>query len=246
MVRPSTGFGRPDDDAALARDVAGTTAASTGRMHAYLIARTAFFDSVVLAALERGIAQVVLLGAGYDGRALRFANGTTRWFEVDHPATQQDKLARLGRLGIASPATFVPADFRTDDAAGLLRDRGFEAGRPALFVLEGVASYLESDVLASLLGSMGRLAAPGSQLAVSVGIDRSQLRIRSRLRARRFRRAVASLGEPIRNTLGPRDVDALLEGAGWRRCSLARPAEAPDGGGMTRRLGLVLAEPVPA
>jgi methyltransferase (TIGR00027 family) len=61
--------------------------------------RTAFFDRASLAALERGVRQVVVLGAGYDGRALRFATPGVTWFEVDHPATQSDKRARLAALG---------------------------------------------------------------------------------------------------------------------------------------------------
>ena len=45
--------------------------------------------------------KVIIVGAGYDGRAIRYARPGVRWFEVDHPATQRDKLERLERLGIA-------------------------------------------------------------------------------------------------------------------------------------------------
>ena len=51
----------------------------------------------VARALGRGIEQIVLLGAGYDGRALRFGGGAVRWFEVDLPAPQADKRRRLRR-----------------------------------------------------------------------------------------------------------------------------------------------------
>jgi len=63
-------------------------------MHEYIRARTAFFDRVVVSAIDRGVAQVVIGGAGYDGRAFRYAKPGVRWFEVDHPATQADKRAR--------------------------------------------------------------------------------------------------------------------------------------------------------
>ena len=53
-------------------------------------------------ALGRGVEQVVLVGAGYDGRALRFGGGTTRWFEVDRPSVLADKDARLRTLGTAA------------------------------------------------------------------------------------------------------------------------------------------------
>ncbi|HZU79342.1 MAG TPA: class I SAM-dependent methyltransferase, partial [Acidimicrobiales bacterium] len=73
--------------------------------------RTAFFDRATLSALERGVRQVVIVGAGYDGRALRFATPGVRWFEVDHPATQPDKRARLATVGASTDhITFVSVD----------------------------------------------------------------------------------------------------------------------------------------
>src|SRR4051812_24564990 len=38
----------------------------------FITARTEFFDDAVLRAVGGGITQIVILGAGYDGRALRF------------------------------------------------------------------------------------------------------------------------------------------------------------------------------
>jgi hypothetical protein len=62
----------------------------------------------VVAAIDRGVRQVVVGAAGYDGRAFRYAKPGARWFEVDHPATQRDKLARLGLD--ASHVRFIEAD----------------------------------------------------------------------------------------------------------------------------------------
>src|SRR5947208_16440730 len=76
-------YGDPAADERLARDVAsGVTGTSTSGMVGYLKARTAFFDRVVVGALERGMMQVVIAGAGYDGRALRYAKSGVRWFEI--------------------------------------------------------------------------------------------------------------------------------------------------------------------
>src|SRR5579864_4586739 len=113
--RVAAGYGDPAADEALSRDVAdGLTPART-RIGEYLRARTAFFDRVVVDAVDRGITQVVTGGAGYDGRAFRYARPGIRWFEVDHPATQADKRARLARLGLdASHIAFIPADFTAD------------------------------------------------------------------------------------------------------------------------------------
>src|SRR5262249_27672612 len=100
FTRVPADYGDPAADQALAADVADGRQAPAGRMHAYLAARTFFFDRTVTGTLGRGVRQVVAGGAGYDGRALRYAKPGVRWFEVDHPATQRDKLQRLARLGI--------------------------------------------------------------------------------------------------------------------------------------------------
>lgn len=62
-------------------------------MSEYLIARTAYFDRLIVDALNSKIPQIVLLGAGYDSRAYRFAtlNHGTRIFESDTVPTQNRK-----------------------------------------------------------------------------------------------------------------------------------------------------------
>lgn len=109
--RMAAPYGDPAADERLSRDVAGgSTTGSAQRMAAYLAARTTFFDRAVVTALDRGVTQVVVAAAGYDGRAWRYAKPGVRWFEVDHPDTQRDKQARLHRLGIDSDqVTFVSA-----------------------------------------------------------------------------------------------------------------------------------------
>ena len=67
-----------------------------------LALRTQVIDAEVARALGRGTAQIVLLGAGYDGRSLRFGGGAVRWFEVDRPAVLADKRRRLDALGLAA------------------------------------------------------------------------------------------------------------------------------------------------
>ena len=57
--------------------------------------RTRFFDRLTIGRLEAGLTQVVIVGAGYDGRPIRFASPGVTWYEVDHPSTQSDKRARL-------------------------------------------------------------------------------------------------------------------------------------------------------
>ena len=211
FTRVPADYGDPAADQALAVDVAAGRQAPASRMHDYLAARTAFFDRTVTGALGRGVAQVVVGAAGYDGRAFRYAKPGVRWFEVDHPATQRDKLERLERLGLdASHVRFVEADF-TRDPVARLRAAGLDPDAPSLFLLEGVAVYLEPAVLEDVLGQFRQVAAPGSSLAISVSLSRP----RGDSARARFQATVAALGEPARSTFEAAEAEALLARTGW-------------------------------
>src|SRR6478752_2372491 len=227
FTRIPADYGDPAADHALAVDVAAGRQAPAGRMHDYLAARTAFFDRTVTGALGRGVTQVVVGAAGYDGRAFRYAKPGVRWFEVDHPATQRDKLERLERLGIdASHVRFVEADFARDPVASRLRAAGLDPDAPSLFLLEGVAVYLEPAVLEDVLRQFRQVAAPGSSLAISVSLSRP----RGDAARARFQATVAALGEPARSTFKAAEAEALLARTGWpqpRRTRLRRTRAAP-------------------
>ena len=82
----------------------------------YIFARTVHYDNLFRQALDENIPQIVLMGAGYDTRAVRFEDSIqqTRIFELDAPHTQQQKQAALQKAGITiSPqVTYVPVNFR--------------------------------------------------------------------------------------------------------------------------------------
>jgi methyltransferase (TIGR00027 family) len=188
-------------------------------MQDYLRSRTAFFDRTVVAALDRGVRQVVIGAAGYDGRPFRYARDGVRWFEVDHPATQADKRARLDRLGIsARHVTFVAADFTADSVAKLLLAGGLDPAAPALFCFEGIAAYLDDEVTERVLAQFRQVTPVGSVLAISVSAS-SDREARDRLRQR-----VAALGEPFRSSLTAGTARDLLSRAGWHMLA----PETPD------------------
>jgi methyltransferase (TIGR00027 family) len=210
FARIEAAYGDPAADVALTSDVADGLRPEHNRMHEYLRARTAFFDRVVVTALGNGVSQVVIGGAGYDGRAFRYAKPGVRWFEVDHPATQADKRERIARLGLdAAHIAFITADFTADPVAARLRETGLDQARPALFLFEGVAVYLERPVIERVLAEFRAVTAPGATLAISVSTGAA-----SSTRAA-FERAVASVGEPARSRLNPADTTALLSAVGW-------------------------------
>ena len=234
-------YGDPAADDELARDVAAGVAVEPGPMRDYLRARTRFFDQVVTGALSRGCVQAVIGAAGYDGRALRYAKPGVRWFEADHPATQQDKRSRLRRLGIdTGHVQFVAADFAVDPLADLLAAAGLAPGEPALFLLEGVAVYLDLPVLRTLLRQLRHVAADGSELAISLSVSTASGERAARRAA--FQAAVAAVGEPARSTLEADGARDLFAESGWR--IPATPGQAqPDPAERRQRAGFILATP---
>ncbi|HEX4658300.1 MAG TPA: class I SAM-dependent methyltransferase [Streptosporangiaceae bacterium] len=227
-------YGDPAAEDALALDVASDAPAQPSElMSRYLRARTSFFDRTVVNALDRGVTQIVLIGAGYDGRALRYAKPSVSWWEVDHPDTQADKRARLERLGIAcGHVAFVPHDLEAGGLADSLAGSGFEADTPSFFYCEGVAVYLSRPALATLLAALRSLATPETRLAISLSLRPSSADAQDR--RERLSAALAALGEPISAPLSGPDLADLFTRSRWR------PVEFSE---RSQRAGLVLAAP---
>lgn len=129
------------------------------------VARTRLLDDAVCAAFDEGVEQLVILGAGFDSRALRLpALRSAPVFEVDHPATQAHKREALAQLG-ALPAGvhFVATDFDERDLERAMAEAGFQRSRRTLFLWEGVTNYLRADAVDATLRWCARAAA-GSQV----------------------------------------------------------------------------------
>lgn len=161
-------------------------------------ARMSFFDSVVDRYLPN-ITQFVILGAGFDTRAFRLPeNSGVRSFEVDAPKTQAIKREALHKAGIdpkGSRVTFVSADFEKDDWLAKLVNAGFDRGKPALFVWEGVTMYLDRPAAEATLHKIAGTA-KGSIVAFDYYTDEALL---SQAFFWRFARAsTKAAGEPLK------------------------------------------------
>jgi methyltransferase (TIGR00027 family) len=189
--------------------------------------RTRFFDRETLAAIRSGTGQIVIVAAGYDGRALRFASPNVRWFEVDHPSTQADKRARLAADGIPTSAiTFVAADLTRDDFVSEMRRAGHDPGRPSLFIVEGLLGYLSREHTSVLLAELRRLAAPGSRLAVAFPILARNQTLSEKISLRLRGLIVSLVGEPWLVRFGADEPDTILSDCGWE----IGPSERGPGG----------------
>ena len=124
-------------------------------------------DELTLRAVADGHRQVVVLGAGHDMRASRFADRLdgVAWFEVDLPAMSARKReATAGLEGVNRRVRYVPVDLGAEGVTGKLVAAGFDPARPACFVLEGFIHYLSAEALDALLAAIA--AGPGRRRAI--------------------------------------------------------------------------------
>jgi O-methyltransferase involved in polyketide biosynthesis len=119
--------------------------------------------------------------------------------------------------------------------ADRLLSAGLDPDRPGLFLLEGVAVYLEEAVLRSLLAQLRRVAAGGSSLAISLSVRGGSPERAARRIA--FQAAVAAMGEPARSVVTAAGAGALLGPTGWRA------AGEPGTGSSAAHAGFIVAEP---
>src|SRR5215475_10494986 len=194
---------------------------------AYMQVRTRLIDDAVRAFVAGGGRQVVVLGAGYDCRALRMPElADARVFEVDHPATQGHKRAVLDRLAARSPAHYLAWDFEThpmDDLPGALAEVGHDPAAPTLTIWEGVTMYLTEAAIDASLRAITSWSAAGSVLALTY-MTRERLQRSVALRA--VRAVVRSLGEPFRFGWNPDELPAYLAARGFARISDVSTADA--------------------
>ncbi len=134
-----------------------------------MIARTAYFDALFREALEKNFPQIVLLGAGYDTRAYRYAdrNKGTRIIELDIAPTQnwKQKALKKAKIDIPESVTLAPINFNTESLADVLQKAGYDPAAQTLFIWEGVSYYLQADSVNATLAFVREGAHPESLIA---------------------------------------------------------------------------------
>ncbi len=208
----------------LGLDAAAVGAAPAGEhpaaraLRAFLVARSQFAEEALAAAIERGVRQYVILGAGLDTFAYRnpHAGVALRIFEVDHPATQVWKRQRVAQAGMCEPPllTFVPVDFIHQDLALELVATGFDRAQPAFFSWLGVSMYLSPDLVLETLRALIALH-PGNAVAFDYAV-RPAPEDPHRPGFDALAARVAQAGEPFRSFFEPAVLVTALRSIGYR------------------------------
>ena len=138
-------------------------------IYEYVLTRTKLLDEVFVDALKNRFTQIVLLGAGFDTRPLRFRNENmgSKIYELDIQTTQHPKIEILNRKRIALPKEllFVPIDFNRERIADALGNAGYATNQRNLFIWEGVTMYLTADAIDSTLEFIRSSSVEGSIVA---------------------------------------------------------------------------------
>jgi methyltransferase (TIGR00027 family) len=186
-------------------------------MRLFIAARSRYSEDTLAAGVARGVRQVVVLGAGLDTFSLRnpYADLGVRVFEVDYPATQQWKRARLNDADLAIPGslTFAPVDFERQSLADGLKAAGFDADRPAFFQWLGVVPYLTREAVSATLGFIARV--PESEVVFDYAEPFENYPADRRASVMAVAARASSLGEPWLSLFDPAELSGMLYNTGF-------------------------------
>jgi methyltransferase (TIGR00027 family) len=147
-------------------------------LRAALIARSMFAEDGLRNAVQSGVKQYVVLGAGLDTFAYRnpYQADSLHVYEVDHPATQAWKKSLLTDAGISIPESmsFAAVDFESKSLVEGLREAGFKTDQPAYFSWLGVTVYLTKEAIFETLRLIAALP-KGSAVTFDYSMRRSLL-----------------------------------------------------------------------
>ncbi|MGM9662634.1 MAG: class I SAM-dependent methyltransferase [Oscillospiraceae bacterium] len=196
------------------------------------LGRAAFAEEALHTAAAGGAGQYLILGAGYDSFAYRrpsWAEGL-KVFELDLPATAEEKRARLARAGIAEPEGLfrIPADLTQPRwQAGLLECGAFDPGQRSFCSLLGLVYYLPAAAFAALLAALSDLLSPGSAIVFDYpdAVSRTD---GAAARARRQSLLAAGAGEAMQAGYSFRGMERLLAAHGFRPAAHLTPDEITE------------------
>jgi len=175
-------------------------------LRAFIAVRSRYAEDQLADAVERGIRQCVVLGAGLDTFAYRnpWRSAGLHVFEVDHPATQEWKRAQLREAGIAIPEemTFAAVNFERESLEEGLLTAGFDKRKPAFFSWLGVTPYLSRPAFDATIEFIASMPT-GSGVVFDFAIERRLLTPTQQLALDTMAALVARAGEPFQLFFDP-------------------------------------------
>lgn len=184
----------------------------------YMVGRSRYAEDELALAVESGVRQYVVLGAGLDTFGCRNANADLNVYEVDFPATQMWKRDLISRAGIVPPdhLHFVPVDFDKTELNAELQSAGFDRSAPAFFSWLGVTMYLTIAGFRQTLEMIGSLPIK-SAVSFDFSMPRESLGLVERLALDGLAKRVAAAGEPFTLFFTEEELVGEFKRAGFER-----------------------------
>jgi methyltransferase (TIGR00027 family) len=186
------------------------------RAYANVIIRTRFAEDALQLAVAQGVRQYVLIGAGFDSFALRrpVYAADLQIFEIDFPATQSLKLARISECGVTLPDSvhFIATDLSQETVGAALSRSPFRSQELTFFSWLGVTMYLTREANLATLKAIASCAPAGSELVFTY-LDERLFRAQSES-FRDMEKRVAAMGEPFLSGFNPETLARELEDCG--------------------------------
>lgn len=186
-------------------------------MRIFLACRSRFAEDSIATAVDGGLDQLVVLGAGLDTFAYRHPHGDKlRVIEVDHPSTQAWKRHRLRQAGIAIPSTlrYAPVDFERETLSHALAQAGFDPSRRSFFMWLGVVPYLTESAIFATLGMVAGLPG-GAEVVFDYSDPPALLSPEGRAFHEAYAARVTAMGETWISHFDPEDLQARLTACGF-------------------------------
>lgn len=205
-------------------------ALSFGGIQTFVAVRHRWIDDHMLEFIANGGEQIVLLGAGYDARSLRFRAelGDIPILEIDFPATQAKKRNLLENVpDNTTAATYIPLDFECSSLEECLNWGIFDKTKKTFFIWEGVSMYLQPTTIDHTLETLRKVALPGSEIVCDIWTPpvRGSLLAQSRRYAAPL---MGLVGEPFRFSIQPEEVAGYFADRGYETLELSLPAELEE------------------
>ena len=184
-----------------------------------VVMRARFAEQTLERAVQQGVGQYVIIGAGMDSFAFRRPDLLEHIdsFEIDHPVTQGKKLRRIRRAGLAVPPHhhFVEADLTNVSPVEALSGSSFDMGRLSFMSLLGVAYYLTQETLSETARSLADGLPAGTYLVFDYLLDEESSDSAALPLRKTMLDFVEKRGEPMRASYSLEQMNDLMAAAGF-------------------------------
>ena len=169
--------------------------------------------------LTKGVKQYVILGAGWDSFSLRRPDlaKDIDVFEMDFPATQKKKVAKLKKLGLSLPENihYTPINFETTSISEALSQSSFDPSLPTFITWQGVTYYLSLSAIEGVLDDLSDYCTGDLDIVLDYVDERYFDTWKNSLHTRLLHSFVSLVGEPFKTGFNPATFSSWLKGRGY-------------------------------